>query len=119
MPPLVLVVEDELLIRDSAVEMLENAGYATLSAASADEAIRLLESHSDISLVFTDIEMPGSMNGLKLAAAIRDRWPPVQLIVTSGRSFSGGPEGLPPNVPFLPKPYDQAEITRHVRRLVA
>ena len=64
--------------------MLEDAGFSTLEAENADKAIKILETHPDICLVFTDVQMPGTMDGVKLAAAVRKRWPPVRLIVTSG-----------------------------------
>jgi len=83
--PVVLIVEDEILVRLTAVFLLEEAGFATLEAGSADEAIKLLEARKDIQVVFTDINMPGSMDGLRLAHSIRHRWPPVQLVLTSGR----------------------------------
>src|SRR4051812_21230266 len=79
----ILMVEDELLIRMDAVEMIEEAGFDVVEAASVDEAIAILEDHEGISLVLT--EMPGSMNGIKLAAAVRDRWPPIKIVATSGR----------------------------------
>ncbi len=81
--PVILVVEDETLVRMSAVSVAEDSGFEALSAASADEAIDILESRSDVLLVFTDVNMPGSMNGLRLAHAVRGRWPPVELLVTS------------------------------------
>jgi CheY-like chemotaxis protein len=80
------MVEDEQLVRMPAIEMVEEAGFEAIEAIDANEAIRILESRSDIRAVFTDIQMPGSMDGLKLARALRDRWPPVALIVTSGRT---------------------------------
>src|SRR5438270_804390 len=83
--PVVLIVEDEILVRMSAVDMVEDAGFHAISASDADEAIRLLESRNDIRAMFTDIQMPGSMDGLRLARVVRSRWPPVALIVTSGR----------------------------------
>jgi CheY-like chemotaxis protein len=88
----ILVVEDETFIRLDAVEVLRAAGFDILEAANADEAIQMLERHSDIRLIFTDIDMPGLMNGLKLAAAVRDRWPPVRIIATSGhfKVLAGG-----------------------------
>lgn len=82
--PLVLVVEDEILIRLNAIVMLREAGFDTVEAASADEAIVHLETNNLIRIVFTDIDLPGSMDGLRLAAAIRDRWPPIELVLTSG-----------------------------------
>jgi CheY-like chemotaxis protein len=83
-PPHVLVVEDEFFSRWHAVDLVEAAGYKAIEASTADEAIAILEARKDIRVVFTDINMPGSMDGLKLARAIRDRWPPIELILTSG-----------------------------------
>jgi two-component system, response regulator PdtaR len=83
--PVVLVVEDEGLLRASAMDMVKEAGFDVLAASDADEAIRVLESRSDIRAVFTDVHMPGSMDGLRLARVIRSRWPPVALIVTSAK----------------------------------
>lgn len=74
----VLVVEDEFLIRDNIVGELKEEGFVVLEASSADQAIAILEGREDIHLLFTDIDMPGSMDGLKLAAFVRDRWPPRQ-----------------------------------------
>jgi two-component system, response regulator PdtaR len=112
----VLIVEDESLIRGAAAEFLEASGYRVFEAANADEAIALLESRDDIRVVFTDINMPGSMDGLRLAHAIRERWPPIVLIVTSGR---GSPDArdFPPGAEFLPKPYDYRNIAAMLQRL--
>ena len=82
--PVVLVVEDDFLIRMGAVEMIEVAEFDVVEAANADEAMKILEVRLDIAVVFTDIQMPGSMDGLKLAAAIRGRWPPIGIAATSG-----------------------------------
>src|SRR4051812_3349891 len=82
--PVVLVVEDEPLLRMYAVSIVEDAGLEALEASNADQAIALLERNSNIRVIFTDIDMPGSMDGLKLARAVRDRWPPVEIILTSG-----------------------------------
>ena len=67
-----------------AVLIVEEAGYEAVEASNADEAIRILEADPTIRLVFTDIDMPGSMDGLKLAHYVRGRWPPIKLIVASG-----------------------------------
>jgi CheY-like chemotaxis protein len=83
--PVILIVEDDFLIRMGAAEMIEAAGFAIVEAADADEAMEILEVRLDITVVFTDIQMPGSMDGLKLAAAIRGRWPPIKIVATSGR----------------------------------
>lgn len=92
----------------------EGAGYEVLEASNADEAIALLEAHPQIRVVFTDIEMPGSMDGLKLAAYVRNCWPPVSIIVTSGRPLPG--EGLlPTDGVFLAKPYRSEDLASHLR----
>jgi CheY-like chemotaxis protein len=102
----ILVVEDELLLRLMAVDIVEDAGFEALAAATADEALAILEARADdVRLVFTDIQMPGSMDGLRLAHAVRDRWPPVELVVTSGRC-SIGENDLPDRGRFIAKPYD-------------
>jgi CheY-like chemotaxis protein len=108
---MVLVVEDEALVRLTICEGLASEGYEVLSAATADEAIEILESRNDISTVFTDVEMPGSMDGLKLAAAVRDRWPPINIVVTSGKSRPGNTQ-MPRNIQFIGKPYQTADVVR-------
>jgi CheY-like chemotaxis protein len=115
--PLVLVVEDEFLLRMHAVSLLEEAGFDTLEAGSADEAIVLLETRQDIRIVFTDINLPGSMDGLRLAHAIRHRWPPIELLLTSGHTRVGD-DDMPDRGIFLGKPYDGGELIRTVRSLV-
>jgi CheY-like chemotaxis protein len=107
--PAVLIVEDEALIRLGAVRMIEDAGFEVIEAATADEAIQILESRGDIRVVFTDIHMPGSMDGLKLAHAVRNRWPPIKIIVTSGRELLTERD-LPEGGRFLSKPYNRIEI---------
>jgi CheY-like chemotaxis protein len=84
-PPAVLVVEDEMLLRMRAVDMVEDAGFTPIEAINADEALAILESRSDIELLFTDIQMPGSMDGLKLAYAVHERWPLIKIILVSGQ----------------------------------
>jgi CheY-like chemotaxis protein len=115
--PVVLVVEDENLIRLSALDMVEEAGFEAIAASDADEAIRILESRNDIRAVFTDVHMPGSMDGLRLARVVRNRWPPVALIVTSGRR-SVLETDLPPGGRFLDKPYEPAQIGAALRELI-
>jgi CheY-like chemotaxis protein len=112
----VLVVEDDFLIRMHAAEMIADAGFDVVEAASADEAIAILEDRLDITVVFTDIQMPGSMDGLKLAAAIRGRWPPIKIIATSGL-VDVRPDDLPEGGRFLPKPYSPEQIVRTLREL--
>jgi len=105
----VLIVEDEPLIRMYAVTVMEEAGFEVLQAMNADEALEILESRNDIRVVFTDVHMPGSMDGLRLAHAVRDRWPPIKIIVTSGR-LPLTEDDLPEGGRFFPKPYDPAQI---------
>lgn len=100
--PTVLMVEDDTLIRDTVSDELTDAGFDVIQVGSADQAIAILEVRQDIHLVFTDIDMPGSMDGLKLAAAVRERWPPVHIIITTGKSR---PMTIPVNAMFIPKPY--------------
>jgi CheY-like chemotaxis protein len=115
--PAVLVVEDEALIRLDMVDCLEEAGFEVEEAANAAQAIRILESRKDIRLVFTDVDMPGSMDGLKLAAYVRDRWPPIKIIVTSGH-VSVTADQIPAGGRFFSKPYDRPEIAQAVRELI-
>jgi two-component system, response regulator PdtaR len=107
--PVVLVVEDEYLVRMHAAAVIEDAGYDVIEACNADEAISLLEARKDIRIVFTDIEMPGSMDGLKLAHAVRHRWPPIQLILTSGRHCLKDHQ-IPMRSRFLSKPYEASVL---------
>jgi CheY-like chemotaxis protein len=112
------VVEDEFLIRMNVVEIIEDAGFHALEAANADEAIALLETHPDISVMFTDIDMPGSMNGIRLAHAVRGRWPPIKIIATSGH-FQLRDGDLPDKGRFLPKPYSSDQVTTTIREVMA
>ena len=114
----VLVVEDSALIRMGAVDLVLSAGYEALEAQDADEAIRILESRDDIDLVFTDVQMPGTMDGIKLAHYIRDRWPPVKLLVASGKAILEE-SSLPVGSQFFSKPYSDTAITDAMARLLA
>lgn len=116
-PPVVLVVEDEPLLRMMAVEVVEEAGFVALEAGNADEAVALLESRSDIALLFTDINMPGSMDGLKLAHAVRGRWPPIKILLVSGQ-VRLQPSQLPSSSRFVGKPYRAAVMVEELRSLV-
>ena len=108
----VLVVEDEPLVRDLIADQLVEAGYSVVEVNNADKAIAVLEARQDIHLVFTDIDMPGSMDGLKLAAAVRDRWPPVHIIITTGKVR---PIVIPPGALFIPKPYLHGAVISAIR----
>jgi len=110
--PVVLIVEDEFLLRMDSAAAIEEAGFEVVEAANADEAIAILRRRSDIGVVFTDIQMPGSMDGLKLARLVRDRWPPIKIIATSGRVALG--EGdLPEGGVFIAKPIPRQGLPRH------
>jgi CheY-like chemotaxis protein len=112
--PVILIVEDEPLIRLGAVGMIEEAGFEIVQAVNADEAIQILEKRRDVRVVFTDIQMPGSMDGLKLAHAIRNRWPPIKIIVTSGRERITERD-LPEGGCFFSKPYGPVQIRDVIR----
>lgn len=113
----VLVVEDEALILFTIADELRAAGYRVLEAQDADSAIAMLEADDRIRVVFTDVDMPGSMDGLRLVAMVRNRWPPVQIIVTSGkRAMELG--SLPTGSRFLAKPYTPASVVDAVRGLL-
>ena len=114
----VLVVEDQILIRMGAVDLVVAAGYEALEASNADEAIAILESRSDIQLVFTDVRTPGSMDGIKLAHYIRNRWPPVRLIVASGQAIMQE-SSLPEGSRFFSKPYHEGKIVEAMMHLLA
>lgn len=116
--PVILVVEDEPLQRLMAVDLVEDAGFDVVDVASAIEAVRVLESRPDIRVVFTDIDMPGGLNGMQFAAAIRDRWPPIELIIVSGKRRLQAEE-MPARGVFFAKPYKNDEITAVMRQMVA
>lgn len=109
--PLVLVVEDEPILRMANVALIEDLGYATVEAADASEALEILEHRVDIRIVFTDIDMPGGMSGTMLAAAIRERWPLIDIILTSGATIPAA-ELVPERGLFLEKPVSDRSIER-------
>jgi CheY-like chemotaxis protein len=114
----ILVVEDSPIIRMCAVDLVLAAGFEALDAGSADEAIDILERRPDVHLVFTDVEMPGTMDGVKLTHYIRDRWPPVKLIVASGKTIVEESH-LPAGARFFPKPYHDHTIVEAMIGLLA
>lgn len=114
----VLVVEDEPLLLMAAVDLVEEAGFEALEARNADEAIELLNARQDIRIVFTDIDMPGSMDGMKLAAMVRDRWPPVEIIIVSGHRKVTDND-LPDRCVFFSKPYDISRVTAQLQAMAA
>lgn len=115
---IVLVVEDEPLQRIMAIDMIEEAGFTVVEARDADEAVRILEKRTDIRLVFADLDVPNSVSALKLAALIRDRWPPIHIILTSGR-YGRREVKLPADTVFFTKPYPHDDVVREMRRMTA
>ena len=113
----VLVVEDEALLLYSIADELRDAGFDVLEATNADSAIRILTENPKIRLLFTDIDMPGSMDGLQLSAFVRDRWPPVRIIVTSGKQRPAKGQ-LPDDGLFIAKPYSPAGIAAAIHTLL-
>jgi CheY-like chemotaxis protein len=109
----VLVVEDEALLRFDIVDFFEERGWRVFDAASAEEAIALLDRHGEIRVVLTDVQMPGDMDGLKLAHYVRDRFPPTLLFVVSGEAPVSR-EALPARATFLPKPFDLHRVLRQI-----
>jgi CheY-like chemotaxis protein len=116
-PAVVLVVEDEMLLRMRAVGMVEDAGYTSLEAVDADAAFAILESRSDVALLFTDIQMPGSMDGLKLAHAVHRRWPPIKIILVSGQLRLASSD-IPPHSRFFGKPLKATEMIAEMQDMI-
>ena len=114
----VLVVEDDALILMGALDLVAHAGFEGVGAANADEAIAILEVRADIHLVFTDVQMPGTIDGLKLVHYIRNRWPRIHLMVASGRAIKEESD-LPTGSRFFSKPYDDDTIVKEMTRLLA
>lgn len=115
--PAVLVVEDETLTRMSTIAMVEEAGFEAVGVSNADEALSVLEARHDIRAVFTDVQMPGSMDGVRLIWIVRHRWPSVAGLVSSGRSSISETE-LPSGVRFFAKPYLPFQIETALRQLI-
>jgi two-component sensor histidine kinase/DNA-binding response OmpR family regulator len=115
--PNVLVVEDEMVLRMRAVDIVEDAGFSPVEAVNADEAIAILESRSDIDLLFTDIQMPGSMDGLKLAHAVHNRWPDIKIILVSGQMKPTDAE-RPADSRFFGKPLEVEQMISELQDMV-
>ena len=115
--PAVLIVEDEILLLMDAIDSLEAAGFEVVDAKNADDAIAMLEQRNDIVLIFTDIDIPGSMDGLKLAHFVKNRWPPIKIIATSGHAKIKAND-LPEGSRFIPKPYKAPEVAETIHQLI-
>src|ERR1700675_1074955 len=113
----ILVVEDEMMLRMRAVDMVEDAGFAAVEAINADDALAILQSRSDIELLFTDIQMPGSMDGLKLAFAVHERWPLIKIILVSGQ-LKLTDNDKPPKSRFFGKPLDVKQMIAELQDMI-
>jgi two-component sensor histidine kinase/DNA-binding response OmpR family regulator len=116
-PPKVLVVEDEMLLRMRAVDIVADAGFTPIEAVNADEALAILESRSDVELLFTDIQMPGSMDGLKLAHAVYERWPSIKIILVSGKLLPTDSE-KPTDSRFFGKPLEVKQMIAEIQEMI-
>lgn len=114
----VLVVEDETLVRLYGMDILEDAGFRVLDAGNADEAISVLQSHDEVALLFSDIDMPGSMNGLELAQIVHDRWPNIRLLLTSGHR-QPTQDQIPDAGRFMRKPWGGQALMAKIREILA
>jgi CheY-like chemotaxis protein len=117
-PKAVLVVEDESVLRLDAAETLRDAGFEVVEAADATEALAALERRDDIGVLFTDIDMPGGIDGLELARRVHDRRPRMHLIITSG-AVRPRPQDIPDAGSFVGKPYCPNAVADTIRRLLA
>jgi CheY-like chemotaxis protein len=113
----VLVVEDEPLVRFDAIQSLEDAGFEVVDAYDADHALIVLESRPDVRAVFTDVHMPGKLNGVELARLVHQRRPDIRVLVTSGVMHVSG-DDLPEGGHFVPKPYDASQVANLIRNMV-
>lgn len=116
-PSVVLVVEDELILRMRAVDIVEDAGLKPIEAVNADDAIQILESRDDIAVLFTDIEMPGSMDGLRLAHVVHARWPRIKIILVSGQ-IAVTDDDKPKDCKFFPKPLEINQMVLELKAMV-
>ena len=113
----VIVVEDDFLVRDLAISELEDAGYHVIDFPTADDALVHLTDHADeAQVVFTDVQMPGRLNGLDLVNIVSRRWPSIQVLVTSGGTLVD-PAALPPCARFVAKPWRGADLVVRMARM--
>ncbi len=113
----ILVVENEAIIRIELAAQLSDMGLQVLLASDADQAIALLDAHQDIYALLTDVTMPGSMDGLRLAHHVRNRWPPIKIVATSGR-MGAGVGDLPSGSRFFAKPYSPETVKQAIAALL-
>jgi two-component system, response regulator PdtaR len=115
--PTILVVEDEALLRMIAADTLEENGFDVVEAANADAALKVLETHDDVRLLFTDVRMPGSCDGMDLARQVHARWPHILLVITSGHLRPAQAE-IPDHGHFIAKPYRATELLGEVNDMM-
>lgn len=114
----VLIIEDEVIILMTAADVLKERGLDVIEATSADQGAALLESVAgDVAVIFSDIDTPGELDGLALAAMAKERWPDIPIVLTSGRVYPPA-EALPPGTSFFPKPYDLRAVSELIVELV-
>lgn len=112
----VLIIEDEPVLRLDAIDMVDRAGFEPVEAMSVEDAIAILERRADIRVVYMDLDMPRGVKGIEIAAAIRDRWPPIEIILTAA-SFAKADVTLPVRAEFYAKPVRRREIVAAMRRM--
>ena len=110
----VLVIEDEPVLRIEISDMLEDEGFEVVEATSIENAIEILEARLDIRIVYMDLDMPNGVDGIKIAATIRDRWPPIEIVLTASR-VDGARLQLPVRAKFFSKPVNRARVIAAVR----
>jgi CheY-like chemotaxis protein len=115
--PLILVVEDEPLVRDLNLDILQEAGFRLIEAADADQAFEILKRRPDVEVILTDVDMPGSINGFEFARLVAQGWPDVKLLVVSGK-MRPEPGDLPDGTTFLAKPYRSSELVAELGHLI-
>ena len=118
MPETILVVEDDVLVRMTCATLIEDAGYRVIEAPTADDALAILEKADRVELLFSDVDMPGSMDGLELAEIVHRRWPDIRLLLTSGHHQLGAGK-IPDDGEFMPKPYSLDAVIAQIRALLA
>jgi CheY-like chemotaxis protein len=117
-PVIVLLVEDEALVRMMAADVLrEEGGFKVVEVVNADEALTVLEATADVRALVTDVEMPGSLDGFTMARVVKQAWPHIGIVVTSGR-MAPGPNDLPSGALFIPKPYRPSDLVAAVRTVL-
>ena len=115
--PVVLLVEDEPLVREFEIDVLQDAGFRVLEARTADEAFDMLRGRPDVRIVFTDVDMPGSLNGFEFSRLVHQGWPEVAILVSSGKMAPNDGD-LPEGAAFIAKPYRPDELVEQLHKLV-